>query len=228
VDDFEQEAGPQTAIARNYLSALLRAERQQATNIVMSAVGHGINVKDIYLHVFEPVQHEIGRLWQTNQINVAQEHFCSAATQHIMSQLYPYIFGHDRNGRRVVIACVSGELHEIGARMVADFFELDGWDTYYVGANTPVRSILETIGRRQADILAVSATINFNVGAVADLISAVRTSPDASSVKVLVGGRPFTLAPHLWQKVGADGYAPGAGEAVSMAAQILPVSLKCS
>jgi signal transduction histidine kinase len=40
-----------------------------------------------------------------------------------------------------------------GARMVADFFELDGWDTYFLGANTPTDSILRAVEERRADIL---------------------------------------------------------------------------
>ena len=113
--------------------------------MILQAVEQGSPVKDIYQRVFQPTQHEIGRLWQTNQISVAQEHYCTAATQLAMAQLYPYTFSAERSGRRLVAACVSGELHEIGARIVADLFEMAGWDTYYLGANTPTRSAWRTI-----------------------------------------------------------------------------------
>ena len=63
---------------------------------------------------------------------MAQEHYCTAATQLIMSQLYPYIFTTGKNGRVLVGTCVSGDLHEIGVRMVSDFFEMEGWDTFYL------------------------------------------------------------------------------------------------
>ena len=45
---------------------------------------------------FEPVQHEIGRLWQINHISVAHEHYCTSVTQMIMSELYPYATGLPR------------------------------------------------------------------------------------------------------------------------------------
>ncbi|MDZ7776615.1 MAG: hypothetical protein U5L09_13885 [Bacteroidales bacterium] len=54
-----------------------------------------------------------------------------------MSQLYPYIFNSQRVGKSMVAATVGGELHEMGIRMVADFFEMEGWDTWYLGANAP-------------------------------------------------------------------------------------------
>lgn len=97
-------------------------------------------MKSIYLEVLQPVQREIGNLWQTNEVSVAQEHYCTAATQLIMGRLYPYLHLAPRNGKRVVVACVGGELHEVGARMVADILEMEGWDSYYLGANTPTRA----------------------------------------------------------------------------------------
>jgi len=213
------EKEPLASLADQYLAALLRAQRQAASRMILDAVERGVDVKDIYLNVLQRTQYEIGRLWQTNRISVAEEHYCTACAQFVMTQLYPYIFRSERNGRRMVATCVGGELHEIGVRMVADFFEMEGWDTYYLGANTPARDILDTIAKREADIVGISVTIHYNLPQLLDLIAILKKSPDASTVKFLVGGRPFSLAPDLWQKTGADGSAAHAQEAVSLAAQ---------
>jgi methanogenic corrinoid protein MtbC1 len=221
MNEFEKEAGALSKEARNYLESLLKADRVTAGKIVRNAVENGIDIKDIYIYIFQASQHEIGRLWQTNQINVAQEHYCTAATQVIMAQLYPYIFRNAKNGHRLIAACVNGELHELGIRMVADFFEMEGWDTYYLGANTPVKSLLESISQYEAEVLCISATINFNISAAADLVVAVRHSADASRVKILAGGRPFNIDADLWSKIGADGYALDARDAVAKGIAIL-------
>ncbi|MBC8039173.1 MAG: B12-binding domain-containing protein, partial [Opitutaceae bacterium] len=134
---FLHEGEPLSPRAHQYFEALRRGERHLASQLVLAAVAAGTPVRDIYLHVFQPAQYEIGRLWQTNRISVAQEHYCTAATQLIMSQLYSHIFATAKNGRTLVATCVSGDLHEIGVRMVADFFEMAGWNTFYLGANTP-------------------------------------------------------------------------------------------
>jgi MerR family transcriptional regulator, light-induced transcriptional regulator len=150
----------------------------------------------------------------------AQEHYCTAATQLIMSQLYPRIFSGERNGQTLVATCVSGDLHEIGVRMVSDFFEMEGWDTYYVGANAPTESVVRTIADRRADVLAISATITSHVRTLKQLIATVRADAACNGVKVLVGGYPFNLAPELWREVGADASAPDAAMAVEMAARL--------
>lgn len=117
--------------------------------------------------------------------------------------------------------CIASELHEIGVRMVADFFEMEGWDTFYLGANTPTDSILGTLVERRADVLGISATITYHVSEVERLIQAVRTDPACRDVLVLVGGYPFNLAPDLWRRIGADGWAPDAQTAVDCARQLL-------
>ncbi len=218
---YLHEGAPLSPLAHQYFEALRRGDRRLASQLVLDAVAAGKLVKDIYLQVFQPAQYEIGRLWQTNRISVAQEHYYTAATQLIMSQLYPQIFASEKNGRTLIATCVTGDLHEIGVRMVADFFEMDGWDTYYLGANTPNASVVATIVERQADVVAISATISYHVEAVRELISSVRQHPVGSQVRILVGGYPFNCDPGLWRSVGADGTASDAQQAIVLADRLV-------
>jgi methylmalonyl-CoA mutase cobalamin-binding domain/chain len=215
VPSFIDPLAPQGEVAQRYLDLLLHGDRRRASRLILDLV-EDVPVRSVYLNVFQPVQYEIGRLWQLNQISVAQEHYATAVTQLVMSQLYPRIFSTERSGRTLVATCVGDELHEIGVRMVADFFEMAGWDTFYLGANTPAPSVVRSVIERQADVLAVSATITLHVSAVAELIASVRDS-EASDVRVLVGGYPFNQVPDLWCQVGADGYAADAEAAIDVA-----------
>ena len=113
-------------LSHQYLQALLRGDRKTASGLVLEAVEKGTSVKDIYLNVFQTCQYEIGRLWQTNEISVAQEHYCTAATQLIMSQLYPHIFSTEKIGLTLVATCVSGNLHELGSEWLLIFLSWTG------------------------------------------------------------------------------------------------------
>ncbi|MCK9151732.1 cobalamin B12-binding domain-containing protein [Methanobacterium alcaliphilum] len=221
MDKFQEESGYLTKLAKNYLNALLNVDRHRASKMIHDAVNKGISLTDIYLHVFEASQHEIGRLWQKNRINVAQEHYCTAVTQQIMSELYPLIFNTPKNGHMIIASCAAEEMHEIGVRMVADIFELNGWDSYYLGANTPSSSILESISQLKPDLIAISCSIHYNIPSVIDLISKIKVIPERDDLIIMVGGRSFSTAPELWRKVGADTYAPNALEAVKKANQLI-------
>jgi len=215
VNCFLDGEGAFDILARDYLEDLLQGNRRRAGQRILAAVELGSSIHDIYLRVFQRVLHEVGRLWQCNRIGVAQEHYCTASTQMIMSQFYPKIFSTERKGRRLVAACVGGDLHEIGIRMVTDFFEMDGWDTFYLGANVPVSGVLQQIAERTPHVLAISATLSSHLQAVADLLAAVRAT--ANPPRLLVGGRPFNALPDLWKDIGADGCAGDAAEAVAVA-----------
>lgn len=213
---------PLSDLAAAYLDALLRGRRDEASRLILDAVeSRAASVKEVYLHVFLKAQREIGRLWQLNRVSVAQEHYCTAATQLIMSQLYPYIFSTERNGRALVATCVSGELHEIGVRMVSDFFELDGWDTFYLGANTPAPAILQALKERNAGLIVISTTMTFHIRSVGELIEKIRADEQAKNTLIMVGGYPFNIAPDLWREIGADGFSTDAPGAVETANRLM-------
>ena len=213
--------GSHGEVAGEYLRLLLDCQRHAAAHLIFDAVDSGMAIRDVYLQVFQPCQWELGRLWQAGLITVAQEHYCTAATQLIMSQLAPRLFTTERNGHRAVIASVAGEAHEVGTRMVADLLELAGWDTIYLGGNVPVRGVVQALVDHRADLLAASATMAYHLPAVIDLIAGVRAEPSCAGVKVIVGGRLFHEEGGLWQRVGADGQAANADEACRLADQLL-------
>lgn len=218
---FVNEDQPLVKLLEQYIDMLLSGDRHSAGKMVVEAVDNGISVKDIYLNIFQSSLYEIGRLWQENKITVAQEHYFTAATQLIMSQLYPYISRTKKSGKVLVATSVSNEQHEIGVRMVADFFEMDGWKTIYLGANTPSDGVIETITANRADLLLISATISSNIGEVVKLIKNVRSCSECREPKIIVGGYPFGVDKELWKKVGADGQAENAENAVLLANSIV-------
>jgi methanogenic corrinoid protein MtbC1 len=217
---YLQPDNPLYQEAQTYLKALLKADRNGAYDIIMKLLAKTEAVKNIYFNLFQPVQYEVGRLWQTNQISVAQEHYCTAATQMIMSQLYPQIFSTRRIGKKMLATSVSTELHELGIRMVADMFELEGWDTYYLGANTPPKSIIKAIEEFQPQLVAISATMIFNLKHMRELIETIKHMGNRV-FKIMVGGYPFNIETTLWEKMGADAFAPNAITALQQAEKMI-------
>ncbi|MFV9506611.1 MAG: cobalamin B12-binding domain-containing protein [Oscillochloridaceae bacterium umkhey_bin13] len=201
----------------NYLAALRAGDRRLALNTARTAIANGADIRDLYLDVLQPAMYEVGRLWEINQFTVAQEHLATAITQSVMAQIYASVLCQPPIGRTMVATCIGGELHELGIRMVADFFEIEGWDVYYLGANMPTGDVLSMIEQRRAHLLAISVTLGGHVLQVRELIDAVRASPMGRRIKIMVGGQPLNRSPEAWRAIGADFTASNAREAVELA-----------
>lgn len=224
-DSYINDKQPLSDLCQKYLAALLKGNKQKARQIIFDAVEGGIPARDIYLHVFQVSQREVGRLWQQRTITVGQEHFCSAVTQTIIAQLYPYIFtATEWINKRLVAVCVGDELHEIGLRMICDFLEADGWDTYYMGANVPLDSVINAVREPVADILAISTTLTIHLPSTKAIIDRLHEEKLTEKTKVLVGGYAFNLDPELWRHIGADGFAADAASAITEARRLVGIS----
>ncbi len=214
IEPYVQPSAPFGDVAVAYVEALIQGRRGDAMKLIHDEVAKGTELRDLYLHVFQPSQYEVGRRWQINQLSVAQEHYCTAATQLIISSLYVHLFSGEPRDRCIVATCVSGDMHELGVRMVADFFEMDGWQSVYLGANTPVRGVVEMVEEHRPDVVALSVTIADHLPALRELILALRASPAGRDAIIIVGGYPFRMTPSLYVEYGADGAASDAQAAV--------------
>lgn len=103
--------------------------------------------------------------------------------------------------------------------MIADFLEINGWDTYYIGANAPSEAIIDAIEKNEAVIVAISVTLMPHIARAQQVISEIRKQyPD---IKILVGGYPFKQDRDLFLKIGADGFALSAEEVNEIAFDLI-------
>jgi methanogenic corrinoid protein MtbC1 len=214
--DQTERLEPMEPLARSYLDTLLNGDRQAAGRLVLEAAHRGRPVEELYLRVFERTLKEVGRLWAENKVEVGTEHFFTSSTEAIMSQLYPQLVAgaRPRSEHTCLVFAVCGELHEVGPRMVADLLEREGWRTYFLGANLCNEDVQKAVEEHKPDLIALSATVPLSVDSAARQIRSLRGNDGLKGLKILVGGRPFTLDPQLWKRVGADGGARDAVDAV--------------
>jgi len=203
------------ALQRRYLALLLQGRRGDAVKMVMAELDMGLSIEDLYLKVFQPALAEVGRLWENDQIKIAQEHYVTAATQSLMAQFYPLVFSSERIGKTFVAAIIGDQLHELGLRMVADFLEMRGWDTVFLGNNLPKLEIVDAISIYKASAIGLSVTFPHHIGDLTDIVSIIKNEPSTKDVHILVGGQAFNSGDFDWRKTGADSYACDAAQAAS-------------
>jgi methanogenic corrinoid protein MtbC1 len=211
-----------SALLQRYLEAQLRGDRREALRLLVDeGLLQGVPLQDIHLKVIQPAQYEIGRLWQENRISVAQEHLATAISQLALSHLYRHLPRDASNGKVIMLSCVAGELHEVGARMASDFLEMAGFDVRFLGANVPTEHLVRMVLEQKPDLLALSVTMTYHLPALREAVQQVRAA--APKLPIAVGGLAFSWVQGLDQELGVSFHGRDARELVASACRTLGV-----
>ncbi|SEK94149.1 Methanogenic corrinoid protein MtbC1 [Stigmatella aurantiaca] len=216
------ETEPLAPLQKRYLAAQLAGDRREALRLLVDeGLLRGIPLQDLHLKVIQPAQYEIGRLWQENHISVAQEHLATAISQLALSHLYRHLPRDPFNGKVIMLSCVEGELHEVGARMAADFLEMAGFDVRFLGANVPSHHLVRMVRDQTPDLLALSVTMTYHLPALRDAVAVVREA--VPKLPIAVGGLAFSWVPGLEKELDVAFFGKDARELVASACKTLGV-----
>jgi methanogenic corrinoid protein MtbC1 len=172
--------------------------------------------------VISGAQREIGRLWQQNAISIAQEHMATAISQLALAEIYRHEHPAPPNGRRVIVACVDGELHDFPARLVADELDVAGFDVRFLGASVPTDALLSFIAREDPDLVVISATMAFHADNVRSAVTRIRQiAPD---LPIAVGGQVCEWVESLGRELEIEISGCDASELVRGARELLRVA----
>ena len=188
--------------------------------MMQQGVAAGLSVPELYRHVLEPAQYRVGDLWQGNQISVAREHLATAVTEAVMVDLAAAAPRAPSTGMRVLVACVEGELHDIGARMVADLLELDGFGVRFLGADVPTDSLLSMLHEESPHLLVLSAAMRERLVALQAAVARVR-HVYGPRLRLFVGGQVMEWAPEPVRALEVDLAAGDALETLAGARRLL-------
>lgn len=177
------------AAYRRYLDGLLANDRQQCRLSFEQWLESDAGLRSLYEDLVRRSLYEVGDLWERGRISVATEHLATAVTESLLNLAYPRLFAQPRMGKSAVVACVANEYHQIGGKMVADLFELNGWRGYFLGANTPVRDVKELIAEKRPDVVALSVAVAFNLDTLVTVAAEIRAA--FPELPILVGGQAF-------------------------------------
>ena len=197
-----------------YLQAILQGDKRAAAAVVKDALRtHPVTA--VYRRIVEEAQVEVGALWARNEISVAREHMATAVSQYVLGELYSQLPVPKEIIGRAIITGVEGERHQLGANMVADLLEAEGWSVRFLGTQMPHRDIVEAVEEHEADAVGISATMLFNLGSVSDLIRDLRALK-GSDLPIMLGGRAFRSNPDVGREMGAHGVGRDLDEALSL------------
>ncbi|NEW80179.1 MAG: cobalamin-binding protein [Gelidibacter sp.] len=183
--------------SEDFLHYLLKGNRKMCATIAKNYLVENPSIKDLYEEVFKEALYEVGRLWEANKITVATEHLATAITEGILNELYGELdIPETKHQHKVVLACASNEAHQVGVKMVADVFEMNGWESYFLGTGIPMSELVKFIQQTEPAVVAISLSIFFNYRNLVEMIAVLKS--EFPNLTIIVGGQGF-----LHQKEGS-------------------------
>jgi methanogenic corrinoid protein MtbC1 len=160
---------------------------------------------------------EIERLLRADKITPIQEHLATRINRTIVDQLQNKLPRRPSKSKKIVVCCAPDELHELGAQMMTDLFESDGWEVRFLGGGLTNDDILAFINEYAPEILLIYGTVPKQAPCVRRLIDTIKSVNAWPQMRIMVSGGLFNRAEGLWQEMEADLYAATALEALQVA-----------
>lgn len=202
-----------------YLSPLLRGDRQACRRVIEETLQSGIPANAVYLHLIWPVMVEIEKLYRADRITPCQEHLATRINRTIVDQLQNKLPRRDKKEKKVTICCAQAELQELGAQMIADIFESDGWEVRFLGSGLSNDDIYGFINEYGPDLLVLYGTTPKQAPQIRLLIDTIKGVNAWPNMRIMVSGGLFSRAEGLWEEIGADAYATNPADALLKACE---------
>jgi len=212
---------PEPLLTR-YLQPLLAGRRAECFDLINQALAEGQTAEQLLCDVLWPAMVQVERLFRDDRIDAVHDNMASRINRTVADQLQAHLSRRPPNGKRVVLACANEPREELGAQMIADLLQAEGWDVYFVGGGVPHDEILVLIGRLTPHLLLIFGTQPQNVPHVRRLIETIREIGVCPEMNVLISGGVFNRADGLWREVGADEFAPTARDVLCIANRLGP------
>lgn len=177
-----------------FVEYLNQEDKDSSVNYVLKLLDEKLlTLEQVYLELLVPAQNSFVCKEEDKEICIWKEHSRTSIIRTILECTYPYVIERRKSikkvNKKVVIFTPSEEYHEIGAIIVNNYFQLAGFNSQYIGANTPKSDIILAIKAYKPDFVAISVTNYYNI--VVTKLIAQEIRKNYPEVKIIIGGQAF-------------------------------------
>lgn len=192
---------------KQYLEHLFAGKRFEAREVVLSAQDRGVPAAKLLKQIIWPAMEQVGQLYREDRIPRVVANLAARINRLAADQLQGYLARKPKSGQRMIVVCGEGELEELGAQIISDLFEAEGWQVWFVGSGVPDDEILQLIGKLEPDLLCIYGSQPADVPGIRKLIEFVREVGVCEQMQILVTGGVFNRAEGLADEIKADLFA---------------------
>lgn len=206
-----------------FVDAIRGQEDGLAVQYVRDLVATGTPIDAIYIDLLAPTARRLGMLWDADECDFVEVTVAMGRIQRLLrdlSQVFLADAGRLETVGSVLLTCVPGEQHTLGAIIVAEFMLRDGWRVL-VGAPWTEGDLLTLVSAEWFDVVGFSVGCENRLSTLKREIRRLRSASRNPNVRVMVGGKVFVDDHDMVSRVGADAFATDAREAPVIARSLL-------
>lgn len=187
---------------------------------VLALIGRGVPADDVLERGLIAAMDVIGKAFASGEAFIPEVLLSARAMNEAVEALGPHLSSDAATGRgKVLIGTVAGDMHDIGKNMVVTMLKGVGFEVMDLGINVPREKFVETVAQFKPDILGLSALLTTTMMEMRNVISSLEAARLRNTCKIMVGGAP--VSENFAKEIGADGFAPDAVEAVTVAKRFI-------
>ena len=184
------------------LMALLTGDEQGVEEVFRTAAGRGADLAVLARDLIAPALDEVGRMWHRGEVSIAEEHLASALVSRAFAHRAAPLPAPPRGAPRLLLACLAGEFHELGVKIVAEVARMAGWQADLLGANTPRECAIRFIALHRPEAVGLSLALAAHLAECGKTVEEIRRA--SPGTKIVVGGYIFRHDAALCGLTGAD------------------------
>lgn len=163
----EQESAPMPPAANEpldnptqaLLEALQSGHAEMARRVILGAYDSGQSVEAIGDQLIAPVMHQVGHEWETERIDVYEEHRASQICLAVLQELRTRILPRKRvDGRLAIGGGPEGDMYEMSNLLVEMVLLSHGWRAVNLGPHTPLCSFEKAVDELKPGLLWLSVS----------------------------------------------------------------------
>jgi corrinoid protein of di/trimethylamine methyltransferase len=207
---------------KNLSDAVVEMEPERAVDGANQVIAEKIDAYEAIEKGLSNGMERAGQLFEESEYFIPELLVCSDAMYAGIDVLKPHIKPENNERKaKVVIGVMEGDTHDIGKNIVKLMLETSGFEIHDLGRDIPPTDFVNTAIEIGADIIALSTLMTTTMDGMAEVIELLQERSVRSRFKVIVGGAPINQA--FAERIGADGYARNAAEAVTLAKRLVAV-----
>jgi len=183
------------------LEKLICGDVQGAREVISEIASEIASPDRLIVEVMLPAMDEVGQRWESNELEIFQEHLATEAIRNLLAGLTVMIpQSRQRMEEVALVSCAPGDEHELIPLALASYLTSRGWTVKNLGVGLPADQIARAVASFAPKVLFLTSTMLSRLEDVLDVIAKVRRESDC---RIILGGRGAVVAKAMLESRGA-------------------------